>query len=131
MPDKEGSDDEKKSTKSVVNKKQKQMMGEEGYDVARDQGRVRPSKDKKDATTMPVSKEIKKTRKVNKGPSALELVKKKYKGQIMDELDLSKVAEAFGGYIVEAPLKSFNFFNLSKPGVENRDLASSVFISII
>ena len=40
MPDKEGSDDEKKSTKSVVNKKQKQMMGEEGYDVARDMGRV-------------------------------------------------------------------------------------------
>ena len=104
MPDKEGSED--KTTKSVVAKKQKQMMGEEGYDVARDQGRVRPSKDKKDATTMPVSKEIKKTRKVNKGPSALELVKKKYKGQIMDELDLSKVAESFGGYIVEAPLKS-------------------------
>ena len=43
MPDKEGSDDEKKSTKSVVNKKQKQMMGEEGYDIARDMGRVRPS----------------------------------------------------------------------------------------
>ena len=128
MPDKEGSDDEKKSTKSVVNKKQKQMMGEEqfsdrqrsdmkdilnknfgsedksketagklikdkakkdvervqsgkqpnkstpstklgrssvnlnkyfgeeGYDIARDMGRVRPSKDKKDATTMPPSK---------------------------------------------------------------------------
>ena len=36
MPDKEGADDEKKSTKSVVNKKQKQMMGEEGYDIARD-----------------------------------------------------------------------------------------------
>ena len=53
MPDKEGSDDEKKSTKSVVNKKQKQMMGEEGYDIARDMGKVRPSKDKKDATTMP------------------------------------------------------------------------------
>ena len=47
-------------------------------------GRVRPSKDKKDATTMPPSKEMKKTQKVNKGPSALELVKKKYKGQIMD-----------------------------------------------
>ena len=111
MPDKDG-DDDKKSTKSVVNKKQKQMLNqedylpEEGYDVARDQGRVRPSKDKKDATTMPVSKEIKKTRKVNKGPSALDVVKKKYKGQIMDELDLSKVAESFGGYIVEAPLKS-------------------------
>ena len=50
MPDKDG-DDEKKSTKSVVNKKQKQMMGEEGYDIARDMGKVRPSKDKKDATT--------------------------------------------------------------------------------
>ena len=112
MPDKEGSDDEKKSTKSVVNKRQKQMLNqedylpEEGYDIARDEGRVRPSKDKKDATTMPVSDEMKKTRKVNKGPSALELVKKKYKGQIMDlkkeELDLTKVAEAFGGHIVEA-----------------------------
>ncbi len=104
MPDKDG-DDEKKSTKSVVTKRQKQLMGEEGYDIARDMGRVRPSKDKKDATTLPVSDEIKKTQKVNKGPSALELVKKKYKGQIMDlkkeELDLTQVAEAFGGYIVE------------------------------
>ena len=166
MPDKEGSDDEKKSTKSVVNKKQKQMLNqeeyatemvkkivkkisaravyptvaqnkvrgeiikgddlkidnknpvkkklqkdnldEEGYDIARDEGRVRPSKDKKDATTMPVSDEVKKTQKKNKGPSAFELVKKKYKGQIMDvkkeELDLTKVAEAFGGYIVEAEI---------------------------
>ena len=103
MPEKDG--DEGKSTKSVVNKKQKQMMGEEGYDIARDMGRVRPSKDKKDATTMPPSKEMEKTRKVNKGPSALERVKKKYKGQIMDvkkeELDLTQVAEAFGGYIIE------------------------------
>ena len=166
MPDKEGSDDEKKSTKSVVNKKQKQMLNqeeyatemvkkivkkisaravyptvaqnkvrgeiikgddlkidnknpvkkklqkdnldEEGYDIARDMGKVRPSKDKKDATTMPPSKEMEKTRKVNKGPSALELVKKKYKGQIMDvkkeELDLTQVAEAFGGYIVESEI---------------------------
>ena len=109
MPDKDG-DDEKKSTKSVVNKKQKQMMGEEGYDIARDMGKVRPSKDKKDATTMPVSKEMKKTQKVNKGPSALELVKKKYGKAVMkvgkkkanEELDLTKVAEAFGGYIIEA-----------------------------
>jgi hypothetical protein len=106
MPEKEGA--EEKSTKSVVNKKQKQMMGEEGYDIARDMGRVKPSKDKKDATTMPVSDEIKKTRedyrKVNKGPSALDIVKKKYKGQIMkmEGLDLTKVAESFGGYIVES-----------------------------
>ena len=52
-------------------------MGEEGYDIARDMGRVRPSKDKKDATTMPPSKEMKKTQKVNKGPSALERVKRR------------------------------------------------------
>ena len=84
MPDKEGSDDEKKSTKSVVNKRQKQMMGEEGYDVARDMGRVRPSKDKKDATTMPPSPEMKKTQKVYKGPSAFELVKKKYGKAVMN-----------------------------------------------
>ena len=107
MPEKDGTD-EKKTTKEVVNKKQKQMMGEEGYDIARDMGRVRPSKDKKDATTMPPSKEMEKTRKVNKGPSALDIVKKKYKGQIMnvckkkvkEELDLTQVAEAFGGYII-------------------------------
>ena len=59
-------------------------LGEEGYDIARDEGRVKPSKDKKDATTMPPSKEMEKTRKKYKGPSALEIVKKKYKGQIMD-----------------------------------------------
>ena len=62
----------------------KEFISEEGYDRLRDQGRIRPSKDKKDATTMPPSKEMMKTRKVNKGPSALELVMKKYKGQIMD-----------------------------------------------
>ena len=109
MPEKDGA--EEKSTKSVVNKKQK--LGEEGYDIARDMGRVRPSKDKKDATTMPVSKEMRKTQKVNKGPSALDIVKKKYKGQIMnvgkkkvkEELDLTQVAEAFGGYIIESQKK--------------------------
>ena len=82
MPDKDG-DEDKKSTKSVVNKKQKQMMGEEGYDIARDMGRVRPSKDKKDGTTMPPSAEMKKTQKVNKGPSAFDRVKKKYGKAVM------------------------------------------------
>ena len=99
-------DDLKIDSKNPIKKKmQKNNLDEEGYDIARDMGRVRPSKDKKDATTMPPSKEMKKTQKVNKGPSALELVKKKYKGQIMDvkkeELDLTQVAEAFGGYIIE------------------------------
>ena len=82
MPEKDG--DEGKSTKSVVNKRQKQMMGEEGYDIARDMGRVRPSKDKKDGTSYPPSEEMKKTQKVNKGPSALEIVKKKYGKAVMD-----------------------------------------------
>ena len=83
-------------------------MGEEGYDIARDMGKVRPSKDKKDATTMPVSDEVKKTQKVNKGPSAFERVKAKYGKSVMnvgkkkanEELDLTKVAEAFGGYVI-------------------------------
>ena len=61
----------------------KQFIGEEGYDIARDQGRVRPSKDKKDATSYPPSEEMKKTQKVNKGPSALERVKKKYGKAVM------------------------------------------------
>ena len=56
----------------------KQFIGEEGYDHLRDRGMIRPSKDKKDATTMPPSKEMRKTQKVNKGSSALERVKKKY-----------------------------------------------------
>ena len=89
-----------------------EYIPEEGYDIARDMGRVRPSKDKKDATTMPVSKEMRKTQKVNKGPSAFERVKAKYgksvmnigKKKVKEELDLTKVAEAFGGYIIEAPI---------------------------
>ena len=62
----------------------KQFIGEEGYDHLRDRGMIRPSKDKKDGTSYPPSAEMRKTQKVNKGPSALERVKKKYKGQIMD-----------------------------------------------
>ena len=56
---------------------------EEGYDIARDMGRVPKTKDKKDATTMPPSAEMKKTQKVNKGPSAFERVKKKYGKAVM------------------------------------------------
>ncbi len=56
---------------------------EEGYDIARDMGRVRPSKDKKDGTSYPPSAEMKKTQKVNKGPSAFERVKKKYGKAVM------------------------------------------------
>ena len=59
-------------------------LGEEGYDIARDEGKVKPSKDKKDGTTMPPSEEMKKTQKKNKGPSAYEIVKKKYGKAVMD-----------------------------------------------
>ena len=62
----------------------KEFINEEGYDRLRDQGRIRPSKDKKDGTSYPPSEEMKKTRKINKGPSALELVKKKYGKSIMN-----------------------------------------------
>ena len=62
----------------------KEFISEEGYDRLRDQGRIRPSKDKKDATSYPPSEEMKKLRKVNKGPSALELVKKRYGKSVMD-----------------------------------------------
>ena len=62
---------------------------EEGYDIARDMGKVPPTKDKKDATTMSPSKEMMKTQKPEKGKSALDLVKadirkKMGKGAIMD-----------------------------------------------
>ena len=53
----------------------KEFIKEHGYDIPRDMGRVPKTKDKKDATSYPVSKEMRKTQKVNKGPSALERVK--------------------------------------------------------
>ena len=61
----------------------KDFISEEGYDHLRDRGMIRPSKDKKDATTMPPSKEMRKTQKVNKGPSALDRVLKKYGKSVM------------------------------------------------
>ena len=59
-------------------------LDEEGYDMARDQGKVKPSKNKKDGTTMSPSKEMMKTQKVNKGPSAFDSVKAKYGKSVMD-----------------------------------------------
>ena len=64
--------------------KKKSNLGEEGYDIARDRGMIKPAKDKKDATSYPPSEEMKKTQKVVKGPSALDMVKKKYGKAVMD-----------------------------------------------
>ena len=68
----------------------KEFISEEGYDIARDQGRVRPSKDKKDATSYPPSAEMRKTQKVNKGPSALERVKSDLRKRGEKIMDLGK-----------------------------------------
>ena len=62
----------------------KEIISEEGYDHLRDRGMIRPSKDKKDGTSYPPSAEMKKTQKVNKGPSAFERVKKKYGNAVMN-----------------------------------------------
>jgi len=67
---------------SILQKKSN--LGEEGYDIARDRGMVKPAKDKKDATSYPPSEEMKKTQKVNTGPSAAEIVKQKYGKAIMN-----------------------------------------------
>ena len=64
--------------------KKNSNLDEEGYDHLRDRGMVRPSKDKKDGTSYPPSAEMKKTQKVNTGPSALDRVKKKYGKAVMD-----------------------------------------------
>jgi len=64
--------------------KKKSNLGEEGYDHLRDRGMVRPSKDKKDGTSYPPSAEMRKTQKVNKGPSAAEIVKQRYGKALMN-----------------------------------------------
>jgi len=133
MPSKDGAmDDKKKTTKDVVNKKQKQMMNqeeylpEEEYDRYRDEKMMRGgdhrSKETRERSNTPTGKQPKgKTvmqkeleKKYGKGKSALDMVKADHKDEIMDvdkkkkkkkdtkeELDLTQVAEAFGGYIIE------------------------------
>ena len=106
MPEKDGADD-KKTTKEVVNKKQKQMMGEEGYDHLRDQGRIRKNKKKKDATSYPPSDEVKKTQKKNKGPSALERVKsdieKRYGKNAIMKINKEKTVSEEGKSLLSTP----------------------------
>ena len=127
MPDKDG--DDEKTTKGVVKKKTKQMLNqeyipEEEYDRYRDnilmRGGDHRSKETRERSytptgkqpkgDTPMQKEFKK--KYGKKATALDAVKQKYKGQIMnvgkkskkkanEELDLTKIAEAFGGYIIE------------------------------
>ena len=83
-------------------------ISEEGYDVARDMGRVKPSKDKKDATTMQKSStqtEKQKLERQKKGDEALDSViaslRKKYgKNAVMDmSKKKKKVDEGFIDFI--------------------------------
>jgi len=74
--------DEKNAINDIL--KKNSNLGEEGYDHLRDRGMVKPAKDKKDGTSYPPSAEMKKTQKVNTGPSAAEIVKKKYGKAVMD-----------------------------------------------
>ena len=99
-----------KKVRMALGMSNEDYIPEEGYDIARDMGKIPPTKGKKDATTIPPSKEMEKTRKVYKGPSALDIVKadirKKYgKGAIMgeakDELDeniISKIQQAIKNF---------------------------------
>jgi len=79
--------------------KKEEYIPEEGYDIARDRGMVRPSKDKKDATSYPPSEEMKKTQKVNKGPSAFDRVKAKYGKSVMkmEEIKRDEYGDPIGG----------------------------------
>ena len=90
---------------------EKKKMNEEGYDHLRDQGKIPPTKGKRDATTMPRSDKKMKgqtaAQKAAKGKSALEIVKKsitdKYgKGAIMN---LKKEGTAYGIYKGDGKMK--------------------------
>ena len=75
-----------KKVRMALGMSNEDYIPEEGYDIARDMGKIPPTKDKKDATTMPRSYQ---PQKPMKGKSALDIVKadirKKYgKDAIMD-----------------------------------------------
>ena len=99
-------------------------ISEEGYDVARDEGRVRPSKDKKDATTMQKSSaqtEKQKLERQKKGDQALKSVvddlRKKYgKNVIMKVGKKKKTNEEFVG---EEGINKDPAFDIMRPGGAN------------
>ncbi len=93
-------------------------ISEEGYDVARDEGRVRPSKDKKDATTMQKSStqtEKQKLERQKKGDQALKNVvddlRKKYGKNAVMKVGKKKknVDEGVGEFLdnkIKKPIKN-------------------------
>ena len=99
-------------------------ISEEGYDVARDMGMVKPSKDKKDATTMQKSStqtEKQKLERQKKGDQALKNVvddlRKKYgKNAVMKVGKKKKTNEEFVG---EEGINKDPAFDIMRPGGAN------------
>ena len=99
-------------------------ISEEGYDVARDMGMVKPSKDKKDATTMQKSStqtEKQKLERQKKGDQALKNVvddlRKKYgKNVVMKVGKKKKTNEEFVG---EEGINKDPAFDIMRPGGAN------------
>ena len=99
-------------------------ISEEGYDVARDEGRVRPSKDKKDATTMQKSSaqtEKQKLERQKKGDQALKSVvddlRKKYGKNVI--MKVGKKKETNEEFVGEEGINKDPAFDIMRPGGAN------------
>ena len=99
-------------------------ISEEGYDVARDEGRVRPSKDKKDATTMQKSStqtEKQKLERQKKGDQALKNVvddlRKKYGKNVI--MKVGKKKETNEEFVGEEGINKDPAFDIMRPGGAN------------
>ncbi len=89
-----------KKLKAVLGINSEGYIPEEGYDIARDMGMVKPSKDKKDATTMPRSNTKREKENLDnkkKGDQALDSViaglRKKYGKNAVMDMSKKKVKE--------------------------------------
>ena len=99
-------------------------ISEEGYDVARDMGRVKPSKDKKDATTMQKSStqtEKQKLERQKKGDQALKNVvddlRKKYGKNVI--MKVGKKKETNEEFVGEEGINKDPAFDIMRPGGAN------------
>ena len=99
-------------------------ISEEGYDVARDVGMVKPSKDKKDATTMQKSStqtEKQKLERQKKGDQALKNVvddlRKKYGKNVI--MKVGKKKETNEEFVGEEGINKDPAFDIMRPGGAN------------
>ena len=125
---------------AVARSRAEGYLPEEGYDIARDRGMVRPSKDKKDATTMPVSKDVKNMKgdtpmqkefkkKYGAKATALDAVKQKYKGQMMnmkkEEVQRDEYGDPVGGPKISKKQKAKNLAS-NTPDEKNTTTSEAV-----